>query len=145
MTLTPLHIAFVLVLKPMLRKLDFVALTVGAVSHSRHRASGSLDVWLVSVLWLGFSMLVCSRQAGLHSIVGALPIDAILTMFFVKSIGKLGVERWGIRGFTNVKIEAVFFASAAIGSLSHVFVDWHLHHPATNFLALFGRLLVLCR
>jgi hypothetical protein len=108
MTLTPLHIAFVLVLKPMLRKLDFVALTVGAVSHSRHRASGSLDVWLVSVLWLGFSMLVCSRQAGLHSIVGALPIDAILTIFFVKSIGKLGVERCGIRGFTNVKIEAVF-------------------------------------
>jgi membrane-bound metal-dependent hydrolase YbcI (DUF457 family) len=44
-------------------------------------------------------------------------------------IGKLGIERLGNCGFSNVKTNAAFFVSAAIGSLSHVFVDW-LHHPA---------------
>ncbi|HZB00278.1 MAG TPA: hypothetical protein VE308_04575, partial [Nitrososphaera sp.] len=62
-------------------------------------------------------------------IVGAITIDVVLTIIFVKIIGKLGIERLGIYGFSNVKTNAAFLASAAIGSLSHVFVDW-LHHPA---------------
>jgi membrane-bound metal-dependent hydrolase YbcI (DUF457 family) len=61
--------------------------------------------------------------------MGAITIDVILTIILVKMIEKLGVERAGIYGFTNVKINVAFLASAAIGSLSHVFVDW-LHHPA---------------
>jgi hypothetical protein len=65
----------------------------------------------------------------LHSIIGAITIDAILTIIFVKMIGKLGLQRMGIYGFTDVKTSAAFLISAAIGSLSHVFVDW-LHHPA---------------
>jgi membrane-bound metal-dependent hydrolase YbcI (DUF457 family) len=65
----------------------------------------------------------------LHSITGAITIDVVLTVIFIKIIGKLGVEKLVIYGFTNVNANAALFGSAAIGSLSHVFVDW-LHHPA---------------
>jgi Domain of unknown function (DUF4184) len=128
MTLTPLHIAFVWPLKPRFRKLHFAALTVGAVIPDIEPLVAWMFGWSVFCGW-DFPCSLAPDRLVLHSIVGALTIDAILTILFVKMIGKLGVERWGIRGFTNVKIDAAFFASAAIGSLSHVFVDW-LHHPA---------------
>jgi hypothetical protein len=68
----------------------------------------------------------------LHSIVGAITIDVVLTIIFVKIIGKLSIERLGIFGFSNVKTNAAFFVSAAIGSLSHVFVNTRLSRPSKN-------------
>ena len=67
----------------------------------------------------------CSRSPDrlvLQSIMGAITIDVALTIIFVKIIGKLGVEKLGIQGFTNVKANAALLGSAAIGSLSHVLV-----------------------
>jgi hypothetical protein len=127
MTLTPLHIAFVWVLKPRFRKLHFAALTVGAVIPDIEPLVARMFGWSTFCGW-DFTCSLAPDRLVLHSILEAVTIDTILTMLFVKMIGKFGVERWGIRGFTNVKIDAAFFASAAIGSLSHVFVDW-LHHP----------------
>jgi hypothetical protein len=89
---------------------------------------------MVGILRLGLSILACSAYGlVLHSIVGAITIDIDLTIIFVKMIGKLGIGRLGICGFSNVKTNAAFFVSAAIGSPSHVFVDW-LHHPSNLIL-----------
>lgn len=128
MTLTPLHMAFVWVLKPRFRKLDFAALTVGAVIPDIEPLIAWMFGWSVFCGWDFLCSLAPDRLV-LHSIVGAITIDVVLTIIFVKMIGKLDVERLGICGFTNVKTNAAFLASAAIGSLSHIFVDW-LHHPA---------------
>lgn len=128
MTLTPLHIAFVWVLKPRIKKLDFAALTVGAVIPDIE----PLVAWTVgwsAFCGLNFPCSLSPDRLVLHSLIGAITIDVILTTIFVKMIGKLCIERLGIFGFTNVKTDVGFFVSAAIGSLSHVFVDW-LHHPA---------------
>jgi hypothetical protein len=56
-------------------------------------------------------------------------VDVALTILFVKLLNLLKIEKLGIRGFANVRMGSVFYMSAAIGSLSHVLVDW-LHHPA---------------
>lgn len=128
MTLTPLHVAFVWALKPRVRKLHFAALTVGAVIPDIEPLVSWIFGWSVFCGW-NFPCSSAPDRLILHSIVGAVTIDAALTILFVKMIGKVGVERCGIHGFTNVKIDAALFASAAIGSLSHVFVDC-LHHPA---------------
>jgi hypothetical protein len=128
MTLTPLHLAFVWVLKPRFRKLHFAALTVGAVIPDVEPLIAWMFGWSVFCGW-DFPCSLAPDRLILHSIMGAITIDVILTLILVKMIEKLGVERVGIYGFTNVKINAAFLASAAIGSLSHVFVDW-LHHPA---------------
>jgi Domain of unknown function (DUF4184) len=128
MTLTPLHIAFVWVLKPRFRKLHFAALTVGAVIPDIEPLIAWMFGWSVFCGWDFPCSLVPDRLV-LHSIIGAITIDIVLTITFVKMIGKLSLQRLGICGFTNVKTNAAFLMSAAIGSLSHVFVDW-LHHPA---------------
>jgi hypothetical protein len=128
MTLTPLHVAFVWVLKARFRKLHFAALTVGAVIPDIEPLIAWMFGWSVFCGW-DFPCSLAPDRLVLHSIVGAITIDVALTIIFVKMIGKLGIERLGICGFSNVKTNAAFFVSAAIGSLSHVFVDW-LHHPA---------------
>jgi hypothetical protein len=128
MTLTPLHVAFVWVLKPRFRRLHFAALTVGAVIPDVEPLVAWVFGWSVFCGW-DFPCSLAPDRLVLHSIVGAITIDVVLTIIFVKIIGKLGIERLGIYGFSNVKTNAAFLASAAIGSLSHVFVDW-LHHPA---------------
>jgi hypothetical protein len=128
MTLTPLHVAFVWMLKPRFRRLHFAALTVGAVIPDVEPLIAWMFGWSVFCGW-DFPCSLAPDRLVLHSIVGAMTIDVVLTIIFVKMIGKLGIERLGICGFSNVKTNAAFLASAAIGSLSHVFVDW-LHHPA---------------
>lgn len=128
MTLTPLHIAFVWAIKPRFRKLHFAALTVGAVIPDIEPLIAWMFGWSVFCGW-DFPCSLGPDRLVLHSIVGAITIDIALTIIFVKMMGKLDVERRGICGFANVNTNAAFFASAAIGSLSHVFVDW-LHHPA---------------
>lgn len=77
---------------------------------------------MVGVLRLGFPCSLAPDRLVLHSIVGAITIDVVLTIIFVKMIGKLGIERLGICGLSKVNTNAAFFVSAAIGSLSHVFV-----------------------
>jgi hypothetical protein len=128
MTLTPLHVAFVWVLKSRFRKLHFAALTVGAVIPDVEPLIAWIFGWSV-FCGLDFPCSLAPDRLVLHSIMGAITIDIALTIIFVKMIGKLGLQRIGICGFTNVKTNAAFLVSAAIGSLSHVFVDW-LHHPA---------------
>ena len=128
MTLTPLHVAFVWMLKPRFKKLHFAALTVGAVIPDVEPLIAWMFGWSVFCGW-DFPCSLSPDRLVLHSIIGAITIDVVLTIIFIKMIGKLGVERLGIYGFTNVKTNAAFFGSAAIGSLSHVFIDW-LHHPA---------------
>jgi hypothetical protein len=128
MTVTPLHVAFVWMLKPRFRKLHFAALTVGAVIPDVEPLIAWMFGWSVFCGW-DFPCSLAPDRLVLHSIVGAITIDVALTIIFVKMIGKLDVERLGICGFTYVKTNAAFFASAVIGSLSHIFVDW-LHHPA---------------
>ncbi|HEX2168995.1 MAG TPA: DUF4184 family protein [Nitrososphaera sp.] len=144
MTLTPLHVAFVWVLKLRFKKLHFAALTVGALIPDIEPLIAGMFGWSV-FRGLDFP---CSRSPDrlvLHSIMVAITIDVALTIIFVKIIGKPGAEKLGIQGFTNVKANAALFGSAAIGSLSHVLVDW-LRHPAKpGFLAVFGRWLVLCK
>ena len=144
MTLTPLHMAFVWVLKPRFRKLDFAALTVGAVIPDIEPLIAWMFGWSVFCGW-DFPCSLLPDRLVLHSIIGAITIDVAFTVIFVKMIGKLGLQRLGICGFTNVQTNAAFLVSAAIGSLSHVFVDW-LHHPANRiFCPLFGGRLVLRR
>jgi len=121
MTLTPLHVAFVWVLKPRFRKLHFAALTVGAVIPDIEPLIAWMFGWSVFCGW-DFPCSLAPDRLVLHSVMGAITIDVILTIIFIKMIGKLGIERVRICGFTNVKTNAVFLASAAIGSLSHVFV-----------------------
>ena len=65
----------------------------------------------------------------LHSLAGALTFDVILTFLFVRVIGLMKPQRLGIFGYSNVKFNWQFYLSAALGSLSHVLVDW-LHHAA---------------
>jgi hypothetical protein len=89
MTLTPLHIAFVWPLKPRFRKLHFAALTVGAVIPDIESLVTWMFGWSVFCGW-DFPCSLAPDRLVLHSIVGALTIDAILTILFVKMIGKLG-------------------------------------------------------
>jgi hypothetical protein len=128
MTLTPLHVAFVWVLKLRFRRLHFAALTVGAVIPDIEPLIAWMFGWSVFCGW-DFPCSLAPDRLVLHSIIGAITIDVALTIIFVKIIGKLGLQGLCIYGFTNVKINAAFLVSAVIGSLSHVLVDW-LHHPA---------------
>lgn len=92
MKITPLHVAFVWVLKPNFKKMNFAALTVGAVIPDIE----PLIAWILAgryfAVWI-FHALV-PRQVGIalyywsHNHRGC-----VLTMIFVKIIGKLGLER----------------------------------------------------
>lgn len=128
MTLTPLHVAFVWILKPWAGRLHFAALTVGAVIPDLE----PLVAWVLGLsVFCGWDFPCTSApdRLVLHSIVGALTADVALTVIFVRIIKTLRPDRLGMRGFTSTKTTGYFLLSAAIGSLSHVLVDW-LHHPA---------------
>lgn len=130
MTLTPLHIAFVWMLKPGFTKLSFAAMTVGAVIPDIEPLITWAFGWSVFCGW-DFPCSLAPDRLVLHSIVGALTVDVALTILFVKTLDrllKLGRLEM-LRDFAGVKMDAVLYASAAIGALSHVLVDW-LHHPA---------------
>jgi hypothetical protein len=128
LTLTPLHVAFVWILKPCLGKLSFAALTVGAVVPDLEPLVAWMFGWSVFCGW-DFPCTLAPDRLVLHSIAGALTADVALTVIFVKIVQLLKPERIGLRGFAGARVNGYFLLSAAIGSLSHVFVDW-LHHPA---------------
>jgi hypothetical protein len=96
MALTPLHVAFVWVLKPRFRKLHFVALTLGAIIPDVEPLIVWILGWSVFCGWY-FPCSLAPDRLVLHSIVGAITIDIVLTVIFVKMICKLGVERLAIR------------------------------------------------
>ena len=130
MTLTPLHVAFVWILNanPRILRLGFAAMTIGSIVP---------DIEPVITYTLGLSVFcgwdfpctVAPDRLVLHSILGAVTIDVALTFLVVKLLGLLRLERFGIRGFSGVKMDKAFYASAAIGSVSHILIDW-LHHTA---------------
>ena len=128
MTLTPLHVAFVWILKPWFGRLHFATLTVGAVIPDLEPLVAWISGLSVFCGW-DFPCTLAPDRLVLHSIVGALTADVALTVAFVKVVQRFKPERIGIRGFASAKITGYFLLSAAIGSLSHVLVDW-LHHPA---------------
>lgn len=130
MTLLPLHVAFVWILKvhPRLQELSFAALTVGALVPDIEVVFSYLFGLSVFCGW-DFPCTLAPDRLVLHSLVGALTFDVFLTFFFVKVIGLMKPERFGIFGFSNVRFNWQFYLSAAIGSISHVIIDW-MHHTA---------------
>jgi hypothetical protein len=129
MTLTPLHAAFVWILKPKFAGLSFAALTMGSFIPDLEPLVSFIVGWSVFCGW-DFPCSLAPDRLVLHSITGALTVDVVLTMAFVKVLDRFGkVERIGVHGFHTKVTTLGFYASAAIGSLSHVFVDW-FHHPA---------------
>jgi hypothetical protein len=78
---------------------------------------------------LNFPCTEAPDRLVLHSLFGAVTIDVGLAFLFVKLIGLLRPERFGVHGFFGVKMDKTFYASAAVGSISHVLIDW-LHHVA---------------
>jgi hypothetical protein len=104
-------------------------LTIGAVVPDLEPLVG----WMAGVsVFCGWDF-PCSQAPDrliLHSLVGAMTADVVLTMALAKTIQLLQPARWGLQGFDNVKIISANFAiSAAIASTTHVMIDW-LHHPA---------------
>ena len=129
MTLTPLHAAFVWILKPKFAGLSFAALTVGSFTPDLEPLVSFIVGWSVFCGW-DFPCSLAPDRLVLHSITGALTVDVLLTMAFVILLGRFArVDRIGVHGFRTRVASLGFYTSAAIGSLSHVFIDW-LHHPA---------------
>lgn len=128
MTLTPLHVAFVWMLKPGFARLNFAAMTIGAMIPDIEPLVAWIFGWSVFCGW-DFPCSLAPDRLVLHSFAGALTVDVALTILFVRLLSLLNIEKLGIHGFANVRIGSGFYMSAAIGSLSHVLVDW-LHHPA---------------
>ena len=130
MTLTPLHAAFVWFLKPRYSSLSFAALTLGSFVPDLEPLASFIFGWSVFCGW-DFPCSLAPDRLILHSIVGALTIDVLLTMVIVWVLGRfLVMEKFGVHGFTRAPVASRgFYASAAIGGMSHVLVDW-LHHPA---------------
>lgn len=126
-TLTPLHVAFTWILRPY--SLSFSALTFGAMVPDLEPLLGWMAGVSVFCGW-DFSCSQAPDRLILHSFVGAITTDVVLTMVFAKVVQLLRPARWGLQVFDNVRIISVNFAlSAAIASITHVMVDW-LHHPA---------------
>jgi hypothetical protein len=128
LTLSPLHVAFVWILKPWFGKLSFAALTVGAIVPDIEPLVAWLFGWSVFCGW-DFPCTTAPDRLVLHSILGAFTADVALTIILVKIIQRLKPEKMGMNGFAGARVNGCFLLSAAIGSLSHVLVDW-LHHPA---------------
>jgi hypothetical protein len=130
MTLTPLHAAFVWILKPHFKWLIFAALTIGSFVPDLEPLAAFVFGWSVFCGW-DFPCSLAPDRLVLHSLVGALTIDVVLTMAIVKALDKAFVmQRLGLHGFSKVKLVSLpFYASAAIGSVSHNLIDW-FHHPA---------------
>ena len=130
MTLTPLHAAFVWILKPQFKWLCFAALTIGSFVPDLEPLAAFVFGWSIFCGW-DFPCSLAPDRLILHSLVGALTIDVVLTMAIVRALDKSRImQRLGLHGFSKIKLVGLpFYASAAIGSVSHNLVDW-LHHPA---------------
>lgn len=74
----------------------------------------------------------------LHSLIGALSVDIVLTVVLVKLLAHAKLEKIGISGFASAKLDNYFIISATIGSLSHVLVVDSLHHEDNPLLWLIG-------
>jgi hypothetical protein len=126
-------VAFVWVLialNPRLLQLSFAAMTIGALVPDIEPVVAYLIGASVFCGW-DFPCTLAPDRLVLHSLVGAFTIDVGLTFVFVKLIALFKPERIGIHGFSGQKLDLIFYASAAVGSTSHVIVDWlhHAHNP----------------
>ena len=130
MTLLPLHVAFVWILRinPRLLQLSFAAMTISALVPDIEAVVAYLVGVSVFCGW-DFPCTLAPDRLVLHSLIGAVTVDVALTFIFVRIIAFFRPERFGIHGFSDQKMNMIFYVSAAIGSLTHVFVDW-LHHAA---------------
>lgn len=130
MTLTPLHAAFAWILKPYFRWLSFAALTIGSFVPDLEPLASFVFGWSVFCGW-DFPCSLAPDRLILHSLAGALTIDVVLTMAIVRALDRSRIlQKVGIQGFSKIKLANLpFYASASIGSVSHVLVDW-FHHPA---------------
>lgn len=130
MTLLPLHVAFVWILNinPRFLRLSFAAMTIGALVPDIEPVVAYISGASVFCGW-DFPCTLAPDRLVLHSLLGAVTIDVALTFLFVKLIGQFRLERLGIHGFSGVRMSRAFYASAVIGSISHVLVDWS-HHAA---------------
>ena len=130
MTLTPLHFAFVWFFKLKFKVLSIAGLSIGSFVPDLEPLVAFTLGQSVFCGW-DFPCTLAPDRLVLHSITGALTVDVGLTMAIVALLGRfLDLERIGVYGFSKVKVTRPnFCASAAIGSVSHVLVDW-LHHPA---------------
>lgn len=128
MTLLPLHVAFVWILNvnPRILRLSFAAMTIGALVPDVEPLAMYITGLSVFCGW-DFPCTLAPDRLVLHSLLGAVTVDVGLTFLFVRLIGLLRPERFGTYGFSGIKMSRIFYASAAIGSVSHVLVDW-LHH-----------------
>lgn len=128
MTLLPLHVAFVWILNvnPRILRLSFAAMTIGALVPDLEPVMAYIAGASVFCGW-DFPCTLAPDRLVLHSLLGAVTVDVVLTFILVKLIGLLRPERFGVHGFSGIKMSKMFYASAAIGSVSHVLVDW-LHH-----------------
>jgi len=127
MTLLPLHAAFAWILNPKALGLSFAALTIGSMVPDIEPLISY--IFGASVFCgIDFPCTTAPDRLVLHSLLGAVSVDVLITLLFVKIIGMIKPDRIGLTVFSNVKVNKMFYVSAAIGSLTHVFVDW-LHHP----------------
>jgi hypothetical protein len=118
------------ILKPHFRWLSFAGLTIGSFIPDLEPLAAFIFGWSVFCGW-DFPCSLAPDRLVLHSLVGAVTVDVAITMAVVKALGMtLQMERFGVFGFAGIRVLSVsFYASAAIGSVSHNLIDW-FHHPA---------------
>ncbi|MEM4298240.1 MAG: DUF4184 family protein [Nitrososphaerota archaeon] len=118
MPLTPLHLSYVWPLKLRFKRLSFAALTLGAMVP---------DLENPILYLLGFY----PWRLITHSFFGTFTVDLFTTILLLKILSRLRIERMGLNGFNDFKLNGYVLFSAFLGSLSHVLVDWthHSHNP----------------
>ncbi|MGI0014198.1 MAG: DUF4184 family protein [Nitrososphaera sp.] len=121
MPFTPLHIAFAWPLKMKFKALNFASLTVGAMVP---------DFEPIAYAILG----IYPDRLLMHSLVGALSVDVVLTIVILKLLTLLNFGKVGIHRLANPNLfSRTLILSASVGSLSHVLVD-SLHHDHNPLL-----------
>lgn len=115
MPITPLHIAFAWPLKMKFKALSSASLTVAALVP---------DFEPIAYMILG----IFPDRLVMHSLVGALSVDVVLTILILKLLSHIRFQKIGIHGLANPNLfSRAVILSAVVGSLSHVLVD-SLHH-----------------
>jgi hypothetical protein len=94
MTLTPLHVAFVWVLKPRFRKLHFVALTIGAIIPDVEPLIVWMLGWSVFCGWYFPCSLAPDRPVLPAAIIVASIAGAITTAIIARALNKSGYSFW---------------------------------------------------
>jgi membrane-bound metal-dependent hydrolase YbcI (DUF457 family) len=118
MPLTPFHAGYALLIKRAYPRLDFAALTIGALVPDMEQ-----------LFWTALGRF--PNRLVTHSPLGVVTIDLALTWLMVGLLGLIRIERLGIEGFRQACPPPLFMASALIGSSSHILLDVtnHIYNP----------------